>query len=523
MNLKAKRTNSRPLGFRLAGWLLALFSTISAAPTLSIQGVNRAEFWQYIVFGIDTVRRNSLQLDSIRRVKDLPYTIENKLDLKARYGDINGNLGLMLFEPSKPWAGIRQPLRLLDYTLAYSPKRFEILLGQFYQTFGKGLALRSFSDDDFRHYKSLHGIRGIARLPYKSELTLLGARLRDVFFEANTYKLRNVDDSSDQVLGADLSARPSKYFGFGGRYVRLNRAIDMTPRAFTELYGGNLLGSLGPVELQGEICQRLGTRPGIGGREKGLGYYLNGTLSAGNYSLVGEYMDYDHLAVPSALYHYNDPPTPIQSGVVINTGVDEKGFGLTTSGTPVGPLFIQGYYGRLFTHDNTSQGVYEYEGKLRYSAGAAWTFEAKYNNLYTRAIELHVNERNVAKPVFHANWTGGEHMVAFEAEYGFVREQTDDPTQLEPWRYHELALVFSYGYGAHLLFTFGYQHVDKKLFRRYNDETDWPLFETVWSITDRNVLRVRIGAERGGYTCSGGVCRFEAPFTGIKAQLISRF
>jgi hypothetical protein len=34
---------------------------------------------------------------------------------------------------------------------------------------------------------------------------------------------------------------------------------------------------------------------------------------------------------------------------------------------------------------------------------------------------------------------------------------------------------------------------------------------------------VRLGAERGGYTCSGGVCRFESPFRGVKAQLISRF
>jgi hypothetical protein len=37
------------------------------------------------------------------------------------------------------------------------------------------------------------------------------------------------------------------------------------------------------------------------------------------------------------------------------------------------------------------------------------------------------------------------------------------------------------------------------------------------------MLRVRVGAERGGYTCSGGVCREEEPFTGIKATLISRF
>jgi hypothetical protein len=483
--------------------LLLVSSGGFAATNLSIQGVNRAEFWAF--------------------KRDWATTLEDKLDLNARYGDLNGGLGLFLFEPSKPWVGLRQPLRLLDYTVAYSPKKFEILYGKYFQTFGKGLALRSFSDDDFRHYKSLHGLRGTAKLPFKSELVLLGGRLRDVFFEENTYKIRNVADSSDQVLGADLTSRPVKYFGFGGRYVRLNRSIDPTPKAFTELFGGNLLGSAGPLEVYGEVCQRLGTKSGTGGREKGLGYYLNAATSAGGYSLLGEYMDYDHLAVPAALYHWNDPPTPIQSGVVINTGVDEKGWQITANGTPIGPLFLQGYYGRLYTHDNTSAGVVESEGKVRYSAGTAWTFETKFNNLYEKEIELHVTNRNVAKPVVQANWVSGQHTVALEGEYGIVSEQTDDAALLTPWKYHETAIALSYGYGANLLFTLSWQGVDMKLARRYNDETSWPLFETVWSITDRNVLRVRIGSERGGYTCSGGVCRFEAPFTGVKLQLISRF
>ena len=94
---------------------------------------------------------------------------------------------------------------------------------------------------------------------------------------------------------------------------------------------------------------------------------------------------------------------------------------------------------------------------------------------------------------------------------------------VDPWKYHEAAGSFSYGYGEALLFTLGWQYVDMKLDRRYQGETSWPVFETVWSITHRNMLRVRIGAERGGYTCSGGVCREEAPFNGIKAQLISTF
>jgi hypothetical protein len=136
-------------------------------------------------------------------------------------------------------------------------------------------------------------------------------------------------------------------------------------------------------------------------------------------------------------------------------------------------------------------------------------------------IELHVASRATDKPTIHANHLLGQHTFALEVEYNFVTEDTG--RMAEPWKYHEAAISASYGYGEALLFTVGYQFVDMTLVRRYKGETYWPVFEAVWSITERNMLRVRVGSERGGYTCSGGVCREEAPFRGIKAQLISTF
>lgn len=507
----------------IVGYLLSV-ACLPAATNLTIQGVNRAEFWQYLNRVQDTVHRDSLRLDTIWRVKDLPTTLEDKLDLNVRYGDLNGALGLFLFEPSKPWAGVRQPMRLLDYTIAYSPKKFEILYGKYFQTFGKGLALRAYSDDDFRHYKSLHGLRGIAHLPLRTDLVLLGGRLRDVFFQENVYKILNSSDSGDQVLGADLTTRPFKPIGLGGRYVRINRSSDPTPRAFTELFGGNASAAVGPIEVYGEACWRLGTKPGIGGRENGLGCYLNSSLSIGGYSLLAEYMDYNNLAVPPGLYHYNDPPTPIKSGVAINRGSDERGFGITATATPISPLYLEADFGRLFTHDNASAGVVEVEGKSRYSPGADWTFEAKLNHMSQKNIETGTLARITDRPTVHANYLLGNHTFVFEGELGFVAERsTDTILHPKPWNYHEPALTLSYGYGANLLFTVGWQGVDNDSLKRYDYATSWPMFETVWTITDRNVLRMRIGAEKGGYTCSGGVCRYEAPFTGAKLQLISRF
>jgi hypothetical protein len=470
------------------------------AADLTISGVNRAEFWSY--------------LDSTFSTQ-----FEELLEMNLRYGDLRGGLGLFAFEPSKPWRDVRRPLRLFDYTVAYSPKQLEILYGKFYQDFGKGLALRAYKDDDFRHYKSLHGLRGTARLPLRTELVLLGAQLRDLFFQENTYKVMNVADTADQALGANLSSRPLRWAGLGGRYVRINRDRDPEARAFTELFGGDLATTVGPVELYGEACQRLGTAPGLGGREKGFGWYASGTVSFPGFSVAGQAMDYDNIGFPAGLYHWNDPPTPIRSGVAMNRGVDERGFGVTATATPVATLYVEADYGRLWTHDDTSAGVVEWEGKARYPT-SDWTFELAFNHMRQHNVELGTYERVTDKPTVRVNYLAGRHTFALEGEYSFVDEQS---TLDEAWNYHEAAMALSYGYGEALLFTVGYQLVDEKLDKRYDGEQSWPLLEAVWSITSRNVLRVRVGAERGGYTCSGGVCRFESPFRGAKVQLISRF
>ncbi|MEO0081871.1 MAG: DUF6029 family protein [candidate division WOR-3 bacterium] len=511
---EAKNQKSRPV--LLLCVLCAVLCVLSSrAAEFTIQGVNRAEFWAF--------------------QENWATQIEDKLDLVLRYGDLRGQLGLFLYDPSRPWDAVRKPLRLADFTAAYSPRQLEILYGKFFQTFGKGLTLRAYNDEEFRHYKSLHGLRGSFQLPVSTELVAFGARLRDVFFQENAYKIMNAADTSDQVLGADLSSQPIVWqgsdwtrgnFGFGGRYVRINRSADPTAKAFTELFGGNTSTAVGPVELYGEACWRLGTRPGIGGRDRGFGYYGSATLLLAGYSIIGQIMDYDKLGFPTGVYHYNDPPTPILSGVALDRGIDERGFGLTVNGSPLTQLYFEGNYGRLFRHDDSSAGVLEWQGKARYSFGSDWTFEGSFDHMLQKNVELGTYERTVDKPVAHVNYLWGQHTFGLEAEYAFVRERPSDTTQAAgpyPWKYHESAIALSYGHSEALQFTLGWQRVDKKLAKRYNDETSWPILEAVWNVTQRNMLRIRLGAERGGYTCSGGVCRFEAPFRGLKVQFISRF
>lgn len=488
-------------GFRF-GVLVFFFILAVARGDFSIQGSNRAEFWSY--------------------EQNWTTSIEDKLDLCARYGDFEGELGVLFFEPSKHSLVPRQHLGLFDYSLAYNTAELEIRLGRFFTTLGQGLTLRTYSDDDFRHYKSLHGLFGQFHLPFNSEVILLGGRLRDVFFQENTYKLMNELDTADQVLGANFSSRPVRCLALGGRYVRVNREVDPTPKAFTELFGGDASFDFGPVTLSGEVAWRLGTKAGIGGREKGFGYVASAQLALMGFSLLGQFVDYTRLGFPEGIYHYNDPPTPIRSGVAINRGVDERGFGLNVSGSPVDRLYLEGDLSRLFVHDDTSAGVLEGEVKGKYTLGENWDGEVKFNHMVQKNIELGTYRRVTDRPAVHVNYLAGEHSFTIEAELGWVEEQpTEGAEEGEKWRYHEPLIAFSYGLGGKWLFTIGWQGVDKDSLHRYDNQKSWPMFETVWNISERNVMRLRIGAEKGGYTCSGGVCRYEAPFRGVKLQLLS--
>jgi len=473
---------------------------------LNITGSNRQEFWVF--------------------KKDYAVNWEDKINVLLEYRKFSGKLGVFWFEPSKPWDEKRKPLRYFDYSLAYSPEKFEILLGNFYETFGQGLVLRTYLDEDFRHDKSLAGLRFIGHLPFNTDLILLGAKLRDVFFQENTYKIMNIQDSSDQLYGIALSnirfGSGNAFIKVGGNYLRVNRNQDPTPKAFNELFGANFKGTIGPIDLYAEGAKRFGTKLGIGGPDRdNYGYYLVGSGAFTGLGLVFEYLDYNGIGFPEGVYHYNDPPTPIRSGVAINRGVDEIGFGIGANATPFSPVFLEASFAQLNTHNKSSQ-VQEIIGKSKYEpVELPMIFQLGFESMHQKKIEAGTLKRNTEKPNIDLTYTIEDHLFELESEFTWVYELPFDTT--EALRYYETGFTLTYGYGEGLILTFGWQFCSKDSLKRYDYMKSWPVAEIAWSINQNNILRVRIGSERGGYTCSGGVCRYEAPFTGIKASLISKF
>jgi len=85
-------------------------------------------------------------------------------------------------------------------------------------------------------------------------------------------------------------------------------------------------------------------------------------------------------------------------------------------------------------------------------------------------------------------------------------------------KYKDWGINLEYEYNPYFIFNISYQRTTKKV-PKYDYEDKWLLLEGTFFITQNITWRIRIGQERGGLVCSGGVCRYEAPFSGIKTSL----
>lgn len=495
------------------------------AVTFRLSGANRAEYWVFVDEGLDSLNLNYKE------------HFTEKLKLSLAYKDITLRGVFFIWDPTVTIPG---ELQYFDFSAQYKKDPVNILYGRFYETFGRGLVLNQFLDEDFNNDNSLYGVRTEINL-FNSSLILLSGRPRNIFFEELTYKIKN--DTTDQIRGANFSikipypkSRVNIQTVFSGRYVRVNRVMDMNPMAFTELYGGDVTFTLGPWQTYFEYGRQWGTRPVVGGRLVGNGYLATTSLSFPGYGLSLQYVDYDTLGFGGSGYRYNEPPTPIKSGVSVNRGIDEIGYGITVLASPINFFSLELNHNKVSTHDislttieqifgttfieldDDVGGVLEQTGKL--IIHPSWDFEitTAVERVTKQLIEPPVDKKIETKPYIDITYDFGSFFVEAGYEHNFITSDSSD--------YYDHAASISVGKPELFVLSVRYERrnrVPEWLIPKLGSETSWPMVELSLDLTNRHNLRLRVGAEKGGLVCSGGVCRFEEPFKGVKLVLTSIF
>jgi hypothetical protein len=459
--------------------------------------------------------------------------LEDKLKVALSYGDITLRGVFFHSDPSIPNLN---RVSFLDYSIQYTKKPVSIVYGRFNKTFGRGLALNQFIDEDFKIDKSLYGIQASFSY-YKSRLTLLSGKPRNLFFEENVYKIKNANDSTAQIRGIDLETKLIPHTTMGGRYVRINQDRNLTPEAFTELFGGNIAFRAGPFDAYLEYAQQYGTKPAPGGRLKGYGLLFSSSVALSGLGISFQMMEYDTIGFPiDRNYRYNEPATPIKSGISVNRGIDEIGFGLSVLYSPFDFMTIELDYNKISVHDTTVSKVEQIfttdgdipavtEQAMKLQTYPTYDLEvtAGVERLVKDSIELPIIEKSEIKPYLEVTYDLGSFFIETSYEHDFAKA-TDAVGTFE---YYDHALAVSVGKPESFVLTLRYERrneaAPERLVSKLGEETSWPLAELSLDLTTRHNLRIRAGAEKGGLVCMGGVCRFEEPFMGVKLVLTSIF
>jgi hypothetical protein len=475
-----------------------------------ISGGNRAEYW--------------LWADEERDSLNYTEHFENKLTLSSQYQDLLFRGVFFIWDPSST----TQRLQYIDYTIQYRKRPVSILYGTYYTVFGRGLVLNTYYDEDFRQDNSLFGVK--AEFDYlKSHLTVLSGNPRNIAYEQFNYFVEN--DTTDQIRGIDFSTKLIPRTTVGGRYVRVNRANDLTPKSFTEVFGGSAGFVAGAFDAYVEYARLLGTRPVVGGRLEGSGLVMSTSLSLPGLGASLQYVDYDSIGTGGFGYRYNEPPTPIASGISVNQGIDEIGYGVAVIYSPSDKVSIEIQNNKLSTHDDalskaeevfvlndSVDGVLEQIAKVITYPSYQVEATAGVERTVKQGIEASIDRKTELKPYVECTYDFGPYFVEAGYEHNFISSDTSD--------YYEHAGMVAIGKPELFVLSFRYERrnrVPEWLVPELGEATTWPLVELSLDITSRHNLRIRAGAEKGGLVCSGGVCRFEPPFQGVKLVLSSIF
>ena len=506
-------TNSKFQAPMIARIILLIVMSIPFlhASDIRISGANHAEYWVFVDDSLDSLNYKE--------------HLTEKLKLSVSYKDIMLKGVFFFWDPS---VAIPGEMQYIDFTAQYKKDPVNILYGTYYTTFGRGLCLNQYLDEDFNNDNSLYGLKADFKF-FDSKLTLLTGEPRNIFFEELAYSVKN--DTTDQIRGANFETKLIPRTKLRGRYVRINRESDLTPKAFTELFGGDIGLIIGPWESYFEYGRQWGTTPVVGGRLKGEGILFTTGLSFPGFGISFQYMDYDSIGIGGPGYRYNEVPTPIKSGISVNRGIDEIGYGVSLFASPFDFMSIEIENNQISTQDTTlntfkdiitlnkdMNGVLEQTAKITVNPNYDLEITGGIERLIKQGIEAGIDRKSETKPNFEVTYNFGQFFVEGGYEHNLTTCDTSD--------YYDHAVSFSLGKPELFVLSLRYERrnrVPEWLIPKLGEETAWPMVELSLDLTHRHNLRIRVGGEKGGLICSGGVCRFEEPFKGIKVVLTSMF
>ncbi len=491
--------------------LLALLFSIGNKVVAQLSGYNISEF----------------------QLGNLPYTEPS--DLSTLYDQLK-----LSYQKNDFRAGIRfetflgtdsnrlQYQDLSRYYFKYQMENLEIGVGNFFESFGRGLLLRSFDISgavlEDRLYRMRYGfyrdVRGFYA-KYKGESFQLKLLRGKPLFNLLPPTIEG--RRSDIVEGAESNYRIKNQM-IGATFMRSFSGEKNTSYASTYLQGSLPLN----MSYYTEFAHNVSDNEYLlnFNSKSSYGFYTSINFSHKSLGVSAEYKDYQNLFLGSG---YSDPPTLVKehSYRVLNRSThvtdlsDESGYQVE--------IFYMFDNGAILTlnHARAKNELFrdfiftEYFAEIHSSIGNNWNIKvfADYSE-----DPFNLEPARYAGGIYTTRYLSSGWNVSLETEYQTIQKEIANKASVSNF-YLGLLFARSTKLSAALILEYTTDPIiaDNPDTENIENSTSYPAISFAYRFNANNRIQVFAGKRRGGPACASGICYEVLDFEGIEIRLTTKF
>ena len=472
--------------------LLISFTLLSAQNVLFVNGSNEAKFIYRTVedslhtyfndtFGFNLAYRNFGF--GMKFIAELPKYSTEQTEL---LDELDSN---------------RLELGWQELYASYEKDAWKIYTGITEESFGNSIVFRSYKDLEFD----------------------IDNRLESFLFSYNdVFKLKAIygaienpaiNGKYDLAYGTDLQSPNFQGISLGASAMAFRNLLTTNIYNQRTVFAGRLNYATEYIDLQAETAvSKLYHQPGID-TKNGKAIYVNGSYYFGPVTLGGAYKQYDKFQ-----YRLNDLPTANYHNETLSdasaTGEDEIGWQVFGTVSFTDGLDFTADYAEAFNSDKIKK-MNDAFFALEYS-GNSFSLLTSYSHI-EKVDESSNSWQQDLIPALQTNFTWLKIPVQIQAEYKKVSKQRQDAE--------------SEHFEPKLQTNFTLKKLSLSLCAQSNWEDISEIFDSpYWAsaqiklpLFEHSDIILFGGKEAGGKVCRNGVCRYVAPFEGLRVELNTRF
>lgn len=438
----------------------------------------------------------------------------DRLELDLNLHPFTIGVVALIYQPRlNPFSGIAEyQTDFSQIFLKYNAKPLKATIGSFTSTLAKGMVLRTYEDIDIDRNWMAKGAY-LEMKPWKDlEIKVLGGR-----GEAD-------DDSPDNLYGGEFTAYPLAALGiyglsFSGAISSVGYTSPYLPTSDIRHYAGGGKFTTDFFTVSGIYAKKTDfffqDTPVQSELRYGDGYYINAVATPPftNLSVNFEYKNYNHLGGMD----YIAPPYVSFFEQTVSNAQNEKGYLIEVISNPIKFLRLRGGYAHqeeltTFSPEIPKQVIDEAVASIRVQEFIPKTVLEVF---YELEHEENVTDYDRGRIKTSYQLTDNHSIIT---SFEYERRRETFPVEST---FRDLTGELSFSWSG--LFIASLKHENTNQEPAGDERDSWTWGEFLYKLTNEHEISVGYGQLRGGKTCSGGVCRYELPFEGLRIRISSLF